>query len=190
MTTNYFARHIGLPRGENLYQIKRGNNGISLDVASRIVEKFPEIDRLWLLTGEGQMFRQADRGVELVPFYGEEVESALARVEELSPSSEMLLPQAGDCDFAMFCNSPAMAPSIPPGTIVVLKKVDTDAIIPGFEYAIMTQKIVTLRIVRRGIEAGTLRLVAADSANYDDIVVKTNDITGAYRVKCKIIVNN
>ncbi len=33
MTTNYFARHIGLSRGENLYQIKRGNNGISIDVA-------------------------------------------------------------------------------------------------------------------------------------------------------------
>ena len=54
MTTNYFARYIGLPRGENLYQIKRGNNGISRDVAERIVAKFPEIDLLWLLTGNGQ----------------------------------------------------------------------------------------------------------------------------------------
>ena len=37
MTTNGFARHIGLARGENLYQIKRGNNGVSLDVADRII---------------------------------------------------------------------------------------------------------------------------------------------------------
>ena len=49
MSTNYFARHIGLARGENLYQIKRGNNGISRDVARRIVTKFPQIDLLWLL---------------------------------------------------------------------------------------------------------------------------------------------
>ena len=56
MSTNYFARYIGLARGENLYQIKRGNNGISLDVADRIVSKFPQVDKLWLLTGEGQMF--------------------------------------------------------------------------------------------------------------------------------------
>lgn len=55
-TTNGFAKHIGLPRGENLYQIKRGNNGISLDVASRICHFFPEIDKLWILTGDGQMF--------------------------------------------------------------------------------------------------------------------------------------
>ena len=26
LTVNAFARHIGLPRGENLYQIKKGNN--------------------------------------------------------------------------------------------------------------------------------------------------------------------
>ncbi len=57
MTTNGFAKHIGLPRGENLYQIKRGNNGVSLDVAARICQHFPSIDKLWLLTGEGQMIR-------------------------------------------------------------------------------------------------------------------------------------
>lgn len=57
MTANAFARHIGLPRGENLYQIKKGNNGISLDVAKRIVSKFPQVDKLWLLTGDGQMLR-------------------------------------------------------------------------------------------------------------------------------------
>lgn len=55
MTTNAFARHIGLPRGENLYQIKRGNNGVSLDLANRIVAKFSEVSKLWLLTGDGPM---------------------------------------------------------------------------------------------------------------------------------------
>lgn len=58
MTTNGFARHIGLARGENLYQIKRGNNGISIDVADRICNKFPSVSKLWLLTGEGEMFSE------------------------------------------------------------------------------------------------------------------------------------
>ena len=60
MSTNAFARHIGLPRGENLYQIKRGNNGLSIHVADMICEKFPEIDELWLLTGKNDMFLSAD----------------------------------------------------------------------------------------------------------------------------------
>ena len=60
MSVNAFARHIGLPRGENLYQIKRGNNGLSIHVADMICEKFPEIDELWLLTGKNNMFLSMD----------------------------------------------------------------------------------------------------------------------------------
>ena len=55
MTTHKFAKHIGLPCGENLYRIKRGQNGISRDVASRIAQKYPEISIGWLLCGEGTM---------------------------------------------------------------------------------------------------------------------------------------
>ena len=67
MTTNAFARHIGLPRGENLYQIKRGNNGISQDVARRICDKFPNVNKLWLLTGEGKAFADANTPSDLIP---------------------------------------------------------------------------------------------------------------------------
>ena len=67
MTTNYFARYIGLSRGENLYQIKRGHNGISRKLGERIVQHFPQIDLLWLLTGRGQMFVSGseDRGAPM-----------------------------------------------------------------------------------------------------------------------------
>ncbi|MCC8062859.1 MAG: hypothetical protein LIO68_06420 [Rikenellaceae bacterium] len=33
LSVNAFAKAIGLKRGENLYQIKRGNNGISTKLA-------------------------------------------------------------------------------------------------------------------------------------------------------------
>lgn len=95
MSTNYFARYIGLARGENLYQIKRGNNGISLDVADRIVSKFPQVDKLWLLTGEGQMFSDEKlRGVQ-IPFYNVDVEQAIAHVAHLEAESSLMVPQAG-----------------------------------------------------------------------------------------------
>ena len=80
MTTNYLARYIGLARGENLYQIKRGNNGISFDVANRIVAKFPQIDKLWLLTGEGQMFADSRERGARIPFYDVDVEQGLAQL--------------------------------------------------------------------------------------------------------------
>lgn len=56
-TISAFAQEIGLIRSENLYQIKRGNNGISKDLAELVCAKFPEISKGWLMTGEGEMIK-------------------------------------------------------------------------------------------------------------------------------------
>lgn len=190
MTTNYFARYIGLARGENLYQIKRGNNGISLDVANRIVAKFPQVDKLWLLTGEGQMFSDVKlRGIQ-IPYYHVEVEQSIAELERLEPDSYLVVPPAGDCDLAMNYTGHAMGHTIPSGTIVLLKAIDRDAIIPGSECVIVGRKIVTLRTVRVVPDENKVRLVAGDRENYDDIVLDVSDITAVYKVKGMLIINN
>ena len=67
MSINYFARYIGLPRGENLYQIRRGNNGISRDVARRVITRFPEISEVWLLNGSGEMFLKPEERRSYTP---------------------------------------------------------------------------------------------------------------------------
>ena len=41
LSVNSFALNIGLKRSENLYQIKKGNNGISRDLATLITTKYP-----------------------------------------------------------------------------------------------------------------------------------------------------
>ncbi len=189
MSTNYFARHIGLARGENLYQIKRGNNGISLDVAQRIVAKFPQIDKLWLLTGDGQMFGGEQlRGVQ-IPFYNVDVEQGIANIRHLESESDVVMPQVGDCDLAMVYSGRAMGRSIPAGTVVFLKNIERDEIIPGEEYVIISRKIVTLRIVRAADGEHRLRLVAGDSKNYDDIILNVSDIRNVYKVKGKLIIS-
>jgi len=190
MSTNYFARYIGLARGENLYQIKRGNNGISLDVADRIVSKFPQVDKLWLLTGEGQMFSEKKLTGKQVPYYNVDVEHAVARFEEIEADDMMIVPQLGDCDLAMRYTGRAMGDVVPPGTVVLLKEIDKDAIIPGEEYVIVSRKIVTLRIVRVADEPDKLRLVAGDREKYDDIVLDISDIGVVYKVKGKLIINS
>ncbi|MDE5578658.1 MAG: hypothetical protein K2I85_01715 [Alistipes sp.] len=189
MSTNYFARHIGLPRGENLYQIKRGNNGISRDVARRIVEKFPQIDKLWLLTGDGQMFvDEPPRGVQ-IPFYNTDVEQGIGDLEHLEADGDLVIPPAVACDLAMVYSGRAMGQSVPSGTVVFLKNIDRDEIIPGQEYVIISRKIVTLRIVRAADSGAQLRLVAGDRKNYDDIVLSINDIMAVYKVNGKLIIN-
>lgn len=189
MSTNYFARYIGLARGENLYQIKRGNNGISLDVADRIIFKFPQVDKLWLLTGEGQMFAQGKLRGAQIPFYDIDVEQGIAHLNHLDLQSILVVPPLGECDLAMCYSGRAMGETVPTGTVVLLKRVDRDAIIPGGEYVIVSRKIVTLRIVRASDEDGKVRLVAGDREHYDDIILNVSDIISAYNVKGKLIIN-
>ena len=189
MTTNYFARYIGLARGENLYQIKRGNNGISLDVAERIVAKFPQVDKLWLLTGEGQMFADTRLRGAQIPFYDVDVEQQITGVERLTADSYLVAAPVGECDLAMVYPGRAMGPLVPPGTVVLLKAVEREAIIPGEEYVVVCRKIVTLRIVRTAAK-GKYRLVAGNREDFDDIVVDADEIVAVYRVKGKLIVNS
>lgn len=182
MTVNYFAIHIGLPRGENLYQIKKGNNGISRNLADKIVAKFPEISLPWLLTGEGRMFASEALCGAQIPFYQLDVETRITELTELKPDQEMIIPQLTGCDLAMLYNGKAMGYSIPAGTIVFLKKITPDGIIPGLEYVIVCQKIVTLRIVRTSERESEWRLVAVDRDHFDDIFVKASDVEEVYQI--------
>ena len=70
------------------------------------------------------------------------------------------------------------------------KKWPTDAIIPGEEYVIVSQKIVTLRIVRTTERGDEVRLVAGDRENYDDMTLPLSEIETLYRVRGKLTVNN
>jgi len=159
-------------------------------VADRIVSKFPQVDKLWLLTGEGQMFADEKLRGAQIPFYNVDAEQAIAHVAHLEAESSLVIPQAGECDLAMCYMGRAMGDALPPGAVVLLKAVDRDAIIPGGEYVIVSRKIVTLRIVRLADGEDKLRLVAGDRENYDDIILNVSDISSVYKVKGKLIINS
>ena len=52
-TYNALALRLGLKRSENLYRIRKGYNGISMDLALRIRNICPLLSLSWLLGGEG-----------------------------------------------------------------------------------------------------------------------------------------
>lgn len=189
MSTNYFARYIGLARGENLYQIKRGNNGISRDLANRIVEKFPQVSKLWLLTGEGQMFEAPELRGAQIPYYNIAVEQGVLLLDRLVPTWNLVIPGLPACDFAMRYDGREMMPAIPPGTIVLLARTDKDMLIPGAEYVIVSRKIVTLRLTYPVADTKNWRLVAVDERNCDDIVLDSSEVEAMYRVVGKLILN-
>ena len=190
MTTNYFARYIGLSRGENLYQIKRGHNGISRKLADRIVQHFPQIDMLWLLTGRGQMFvaGNEDRGAQ-IPFFNADVEKSIRGIEVLSPDGYVVLPTDDDADFALYYYGRAMGASLPAGTLVFLKETDVESVIPGGLYVVVTRKIAALRRLHSGADGASLRLTASEEGGFGEMIVKSSDILKIYRIKAHLVVD-
>lgn len=190
MTVNYFARHIGLPRGENLYQIRRGNNGISKDVAHRVVTRFPEISESWLLTGEGHMFANENLRGAQIPFFRLDVERFATQTAKLTPDELVVFPSVSECDMAMLYNSEAMAPRIPASSIVFLKRIDPATMIPGEEYVVATENSITLRRVRASEDGLAWRLECYNHERFDDWTLPKTEIQQAWKICGRMILNS
>lgn len=197
MSTNRFAMSIGLKRSENLYQIKRGNFGISKELARLICLKYPMISRLWLLTGEGQMLEgkaSADSALETiktlegsVPFYNMDA-LQLSREDrsKLKAQYYLVIPALKECEFAAQCSGNSMAPEMPAGATVVFKEVSTDAILPGEAYLIVTKDFSTIKYIRTDGQTNKLQLVPKNTADFDTIIVDMSKIQKLYMVKAVI----
>lgn len=190
MSINYFARHIGLPRGENLYQIRRGNNGISKDVARRVVSRFPEISESWLLTGEGHMFANENLRGAQIPFYRVDVERFVTQTSKMTPDELIVFPSLAECDMALLYMGDAMAPRIPAGSIVFLKQIDTQMMIPGEEYVISTGKVITLRRVRATEDDSAWRLESYNRERFDDWTLPKSEVLHVWRICGRMLLNN
>lgn len=146
MSTNYFARHIGLPVAENLYRIKRGQNAISRDVADRIVEKFPNISKGWLMTGEGCMYASDPKQAAQVPYYNKHIEEALSG-KVVMPAYYIYVPMMKRCDFAVKYDDDTTNFD---ENILLIAAVDRDKLVEGKEYLFLIKNLLSLQIWSAG----------------------------------------
>ena len=174
LSVNSFALNIGLKRSENLYQIKRGNNGISRDLANLITTKYPTVSKGWLLTGEGDMFIESQPATVPegggVPYYGMDVLSAVESDLRSEPRFRINVPLFNDCDLAALNIGTAMQPEIPAGSIVIL-----------------TQYFRGIRIIRFGEDPTDIQLLASNTKQYDPISIRSSEITKLFIVRGIII---
>lgn len=61
ISASMFADEIGVQRS-SVSHVMSGRNKPSLDFITRIVNRYPEIDSVWLLTGKGEMLRGMNDG--------------------------------------------------------------------------------------------------------------------------------
>ncbi|MBQ4503642.1 MAG: hypothetical protein II986_08245 [Alistipes sp.] len=189
MTIHSFAMAIGLSRSETLYQIKRGQIGISHHIAELVTSHYPEYSKAWLQTGYGSKYADPISVKGHVPFYNCDL-SRLPDIEHITPESYIYMPMLGSVDFAITYHGEDMSPSVPSGTILILSQIDANAIVFGNDYVVSTAHITTLRRIRATEDSIQYRLEADDPSRFDDLFIRRSDISAIYAVKARIILKN
>lgn len=184
-TVNSFARHIGLPRGENLYQIKRGNNGISRDVAERIHAQFPQYSVGWLMFGESvwpQLTQDDDKIVRL-PMYHDY--STLDFPLTGKPDDYLILSTsaARGAEIAVAYSDDVVNPYLRGAYLLLKKHHAADPILFGNIYLVRFRDIQLIRIVKRyELNPEILNLSTIQPSVLPDIDIGKDAITGMWRV--------
>lgn len=178
---NSFAKAIGFSRAERLYQIKRGNYAISKNLANTIANRFPNINDAWLITGEGNMLKDT-ASVAKIPLYNVGLSDFKTDLTQMTPAHELDIPILSGSDFAIVNEGEAMSPEIEHASVVFVKEVDKSAVIFGDIYLIISEHINLIRFVR-GLDEKRWKLVAKNSADYDDIILYQSAVKAVYKVK-------
>lgn len=181
LSVNSFARNIGLNRAENLYQIKKGNHGISKELSEAVSAAYPEVSRAWLLTGEGDMFLSGSPERVVIPCYESDM-LYVAGLESLPQASYLIsVPRAREASFAALNLNSAMSPLIPQGAMVILRETKPDDVVPGNPYLVVGTRMTALRILRRDGGGDGFRLVAANK-DFDDMTMELCGIKRLFAV--------
>ncbi len=189
MTTNAFAKSLSLKRSENLYQIKRGNHGISKEMADIINAKYPEVNKYWLLTGEGNMFATADNTPPVssptvgLPFYDADLMNLTKNRRRIRPTYYINIPMVNDCEFAVQFHGNAMSPLIESGATVFTKSVNCDLVLWGQIYLVVTSSFAAIRILRSATEGADFIRLVPENSNYEEMTIAKTDIVNIYLVK-------
>lgn len=198
---NALAKRLGLKRAENLYQILKGNNGISSDLALRINRAFPDIGIGWLKSGCGSplpvSFSDPDpdpglhscMGLSMrterneIPLYTDlrflAEKGGDAEPDRILPFPECLCPEA---ELATLCRTDALAPRILPGAYILLHRVASDDILYGGIYFVSTRSYQLCRIVRQDEATDRLRLLSTNPEEYGELVISRADILSLFHV--------
>ena len=129
-----FARRMGV----SVAYLGAMRKSMPEEKVSKVVELFPQLNRDWLLYGEGDMIRQ--RGVHdseleeyMVPLLPVEARAGtlqmLSQGVALADCEKIVAPRKG-VDFAIRVSGDSMEPEIYGGTILYIKKINEKAFIP------------------------------------------------------------
>lgn len=164
------------------------------DKVTKLIELYPNLNRDWLLYGEGEMYLEdpagkcASEGVEeyLVPLLPVDAFAGnlqmWSRGVALADCEKMISPVKG-ADFAIRVSGDSMEPFVFNGMIMLIKKINDRAFIPwGNPMVIDTENGVLVKVVQPSDEGNSFIEAQSYNPKYPPIQIPKTSIYGLYRV--------
>lgn len=167
--------------------------------SEKILSKHPEINRDWLLFGEGEMLNTKASAVtkqedeesdgKLIPLLPLSAEGgSLDGFDNLGvslPDCEVIYSPIRDADMAITVSGKSMEPNYPEGCRVVVKRINHALFIEwGREYVLDTINGIVLKTLEPSDDADFIRCISLnpDQRRYAPFEVPKESIRGVYRV--------
>ena len=206
LTDYRVQKECGLANGL-IRQARMGRSDLGRGSIEKILDKYTDLSRIWLLTGEGEMLKPTaelqesgqpfltSSGARLRPYYTDIPVSGgdIAQYPDiLSQASDgtLYLPELRSAEFFFPVIGCSMRPTVPEGAIVGVAHVDRyETIDPDRIYLIITadnQRMIK-HIVHYDSQSETLTL-ASDNRDYPAFSLPATLIRDIYRVVCTLAV--
>lgn len=192
-----FEKAVGLSNGY-LNQLRHAP---SYEKIQMIIGAFPDLNEVWLLTGEGEMLKSEAQQSASLPAteksrirYWVDVDATaggLTMFEDnpMSKCIEMSIPEFGDCTDAVNLYGDSMFPLFKSGQIIILKEWVESFIDFGNVYLVITKSGNRMvKYLRKGSDAAHVTCVSENPA-FDPFEILIDDILKLYIVKGSISKN-
>lgn len=205
MSAKKFSEHIGAKSPQVLYDVLKGRNGISKELAAMIHAKCVNYSYAWILTGkdgEANQTNQLSDSITYtysdtmneyvntaykVPFlplsaYGGTLQQFVEAAKDPNSDFESIISPIKGVDFALPVASDSMSPDFPSGSQVLIKRINEKAFIEWNKvYVLDTCNGTLLKKLMPGSNSNKIKCVSINP-NFPDFEVDKADINGFYRV--------
>lgn len=197
LTVSEFEGKAGLSNGS----VSKMGDGTRRTTIDKISNSFPELSKVWLLTGEGEMLTTDAPVLEQRKQETEENEGKLIPLLPLSaeggsldgfdnlgvslPDCEVIYSPIKDADMAITVSGKSMEPDYPEGCRVVVKRINHDLFIEwGREYVLDTINGIVLKTLEPSDDPNFIRCTSLnpDQRRYAPFEIPKESVRGVYRV--------
>lgn len=194
ITASEFSRKMGLSTA----YIASMRKSMPADKVEKLIQVFPQINRDWLLYGEGEMYRDlGGEGIEphrldrhMIPLVPAQAHAGMlenyARGYTADECSRIYSPHI-EAELAITVKGDSMEPVIHSGTILCVKRINEKAFIPwGSPLVLSTENGTLVKLLYPSQKGEDYVEARSYNKDYPPFSVPLETVHGIYRIICEI----